>query len=51
MDFSLYQAVFQREEKVGEKREMIEECKNVLTTPTSTKCKCNRPLPYYYTNL
>ena len=32
------------------KREKIEESKNVLTTPTRTHCKCNRPLPYYQPN-
>ena len=41
--FSLYRAVSQRE---GEKRERIDESKNVQTTPTRTYCKRNRPLPY-----
>ena len=41
--FSLYRAVSQRE---GERRERIDESKNVQTTPTRTYCKRNRPLPY-----
>ena len=41
--FSLYRAVSQRE---GERRERIDESKNVQTTPTRTYCKHNRPLPY-----
>ena len=41
--FSLYQAVSQRE---GERRERIDESKNVQTTPIRTYCKRNRPLPY-----
>ena len=41
--FSLYRAVSQRE---GERREKIDESKNVQTTPTRTYCKRNRPLPY-----
>ena len=41
--FSLYRAVSQRE---GERRETIDESKNVQTTPTRTHCKRNRPLPY-----
>ena len=41
--YSLYRAVSQRE---GERRERIDESKNVKTTPTRTYCKCNRPLPY-----
>ena len=41
--FSLYRAVSQRE---GERRETIDESKNVQTTPTRTYCKRNRPLPY-----
>ena len=45
--FSLYRAVSQRE---GERRERIDESKNVQTTPTRTYCKCNRPLPYYNPN-
>ena len=40
---SLYRAVSQRE---GERRERIDESKNVQTTPTRTYCKRNRPLPY-----
>ena len=46
--FSLYRAVSQRE---GERRrERIDECKNVQTTPTRTYCKRSRPLPYYHPN-
>ena len=42
--FSLHRAVSQ---KRGRKRkEMIDESKNVQTTPTRTNCKCTRPLPY-----
>ena len=41
--FSLYRAVSQRE---GERRERIDESKNVQTTPTRTYCKHNRPLSY-----
>ena len=41
---SLYRAVSQRGRK---KREKIDECKNVQTTPTRTYCKRSRPLPYY----
>ena len=41
--FSLYRAVSQRE---GERRETIDESKNVQTTPTRIHCKRNRPLPY-----
>ena len=41
--FSLYRAVYQRE---GERRESIDESKNVQTKPTRTYCKRNRPLPY-----
>ena len=41
--FSLYRAISQRE---GERRERIDESKNVQTTPTRTYCKRNRPLPY-----
>ena len=41
--FSLYRAISQRE---GERRERIDESKNVQTTPTRTCCKRNRPLPY-----
>ena len=37
--FSLYRAVSQRE---GERRERIDESKNVQTTPTRTYCKRNR---------
>ena len=32
------------------KREVIDERKNVQTTPTRTYCKRNRPLPYYNLN-
>ena len=45
--FSLYQPVSQRGRK---RREKIEESKNVQTTPSSTYCKRNRPLPYYHLN-
>ena len=45
--FSLYRADSQRE---GERRERIDESKNVQTTPTRTYCKRNRPLPYYNQN-
>ena len=38
--FSLYRAVSQREGERGE-REMIDESKNVQTTPTRTYCKCS----------
>ena len=41
--FSLYRAVSQRE---GERAERIDESKNVLSSPTRTYCKRNRPLPY-----
>ena len=41
--FSLYRAVSQRE---GERRERIDESKNVQTTPTRTYCKRSRPMPY-----
>ena len=41
--FSLYRAISQRE---GERRERMDESKNVQTTPTRTYCKRNRPLPY-----
>ena len=41
--FSLYRAVSQRD---GERRERIDESKNVQTTPTHTYCKSSRPLPY-----
>ena len=41
--FSLYRAVSKRE---GERKERIDESKNVQTTPTRTYCKCSRPLPY-----
>ena len=41
--FSLHRAVSQRE---GERRERVDESKNVQTTPTRTYCKRNRPLPY-----
>ena len=40
--FSLYRVVSQRE---GEKREMIDEKKNVQTTPTRTNCKRRGPFP------
>ena len=43
--FSLYQAVSQRERN---RREKIEESKNVQTTPTRTYCKHDRP--YYHPN-
>ena len=45
--FSLYRVVSQRE---GERRERIDESKNVQTTPTRTYCKSSRPLPYSNTN-
>ena len=41
--FNLYRASSQRE---GERREMIDQRKNVQTTPTRTHCKRSRPLPY-----
>ena len=44
---SLCRAVSQRE---GEGGEMIDESKNVQTTPTRTYCKHNRPLPYLNQN-
>ena len=37
-------------ERGREKREVIDERKNVQTTPTRTYCKRNRPLPYYNLN-
>ena len=40
--FSLYRAVSRRE---GERRERIDESKNVQTTPTLNYCKRNSPLP------
>ena len=45
--FSLYRVLSQRE---GERRERIEESKNVQTTPSRTYCKRSRPLPYYHPN-
>ena len=42
--YSLYRAVSQRE---GERRETIDESKNVHTSPNRTHCKRSRPLPYY----
>ena len=45
--FSLYWAVSQREgERAKREGEMIDESKNVQTTPTRTYCKCRRPLSY-----
>ena len=45
--FSLYWAVSQREgERAKREGEMIDESKNVQTTPTCTYCKCRRPLSY-----
>ena len=46
--FSLCRTVSQRER---ERKEVIDERKNVQTTPTRTYCKRNRPLPYYNPNL
>ena len=43
--FSLYQG--RLPERGRKKREMIDERKNVQTTPTRTYCKRNRPLPYF----
>ena len=40
--FNLYRAVSQKE---GERKEMIDESKNVQTTPTRTYCKRSRPCP------
>ena len=37
-------------ERGRKKREMIDERKNVQTTPTRTFCKHRRPLPYYNPN-
>ena len=37
-------------ERGRKKREMIDESKNVQTTPTRTYCKRSRPLPYYNQN-
>ena len=37
-------------ERGGKKREVIDERKNVQTTPTRTYCKRSRPLPYYNPN-
>ena len=42
--FSLYRAASLRE---GERREMIDERKNVQTTPIRTYCKRNGPLSYF----
>ena len=45
--FILYRAVSQREgDRGGQRRERIDESKNVQTTPTRTYCKRSRPLPY-----
>ena len=41
---SLYQAVSKKRGR--KKREMIDESKNVQTTPTRTHCKRSMPLPY-----
>ena len=48
---TVFQSISGRLPKRGRKRrEKIEESKNVLTAPTRTYCKRNRPLPYYYPN-
>ena len=46
--FGQYRAVTREREK--EEREVIDERKNVQTTPTRTYCKCSRPLSYYQPN-
>ena len=46
--FSLYRAVSQREGR--KKREMIDERKNVQTSPIRTYCKRSKLLPYYDPN-
>ena len=43
--FNLHRAVSQRRRQ---KREKIDERKNVQTTPTRTCCKSNNPLPYNF---
>ena len=44
---TVFQSISDRlPERRGEKREMIDERKNVQTTPTRTYCKRSRPLPY-----
>ena len=49
--FSLYRAISQTEgERERREGEMIDESKNVQTTPTRTYCKCRRPLSYCNTN-
>ena len=45
--FNLYRAISQEGRK---RREMIDQRKNVQTTPTRTHCKRSRPLFYYYPN-
>ena len=37
-------------ERGRKKRKLIDERKNIQTTPTRTYCKRNRPLPYYHPN-
>ena len=44
---TVFQSISGRLPKRGrERKERIEESKNVQTTPTRTYCKCSRPLPY-----
>ena len=44
---TVFQSISGRLPERGRKKtEMIDESKNVQTTPTRTHCKCSRPLPY-----
>ena len=48
---TVFQSISGRLPKRGRNRkERIDESKNVQTTPTRTHCMCSRPLPYYYPN-
>ena len=48
---TVFQSVSGRLPESGwKRREMIDERKNVQTTPTRTQWKRSRPLPYYYPN-
>ena len=49
---TVFQSILPYPPKRGrKKREMIDERKNVQTTPTHTYCKRSWPLPYYNQNL
>ena len=45
-----YFSLYRLRERWRKKKEMIDERKNVQTTPTHTYCKRSRPLPYYNPN-